>query len=399
MTAPSSGLKLPIFLDHHSTTPVDPRVVEAMLPCFTENFGNPASRNHRFGWEADAAVGEAREICARAINAEPREITFTSGATESINLVLKGLVARWPSSAHFIATAVEHNAVLDTLRHLESRGAAITLLAVDADGRIDPAALAAAIRPDTLAVSVIFANNEIGTINRIAELGAICRDRDVVFHTDAAQALGKIPIDVEAMKIDALTGSAHKFYGPKGIGFSYVRKSMTPRIEPLVHGGGHERGLRSGTLNVPAIVGMGAALRIALEKIESEAERLKRMRDRLRDELMRRIPLTRLNGHPTERLPGNLNMSFACVEGEALLISLHDIALSTGSACTSASIKPSHVLKAIGLSDEMVHSSVRFGLGRWTTDAEIDHVIRRVTEEVARLRELSPRYEKLRLSA
>ncbi len=367
-----------------------------MLPYFSRIYGNPASRNHSFGWEAKAAVEEAREICARAVNVHEKEVVFTSGATEAVNLVLKGIAARHGAPAHLIATAVEHRAVLDTLCALEARGFSVTILPVDPDGRLDPDKLQEAIRPETLLVSVIMANNEIGTINDIAVFGSICRERGIFFHTDAAQAVGKIPIDAEALKIDSLSASAHKFYGPKGAGFCTIRKEFADKIEPLMHGGGHERGLRSGTLNVPAIAGMGAALRIALSELESESARLVRMREHLRSELMRRIPHARLNGHPDRRLPGNLNMSFAHAEGEALLISLHDIALSTGSACTSASLKPSHVLKAIGLPDEMVHASIRFGLGRATSDEEIDYVIRRVTEEVARLRDLSPHYEKFR---
>lgn len=372
-------MKLPIFLDHQSTTPVDPRVLEAMLPYFSDVFGNPASRNHSFGWAAKGAVDEAREACAHAINASPEEIIFTSGATESINLAIKGI-----GNGRVVTTATEHRAVLDTANNP-------AVIDVDEFGRVSPEDLEDALGPDTLLASVIFANNEIGTINPIGDLGAVCRAKKVLFHTDASQAVGKIPVDVKAMKIDLLSASAHKFYGPKGAGFLYVRNGV--KISPLIDGGGHERGLRSGTLNVPAIVGMATALMLAHDEMKAESVRLTTLRERLRQNIFGSLDHVLQNGHPTERLPGNLNLSFLHAEGEALLMSLSEIALSTGSACTSASIKPSHVLKAIGLNDDRIHSSLRFGLGRGTTADEIDYTARRVIEEVRKFRAVSPFYE------
>jgi cysteine desulfurase len=405
-------------MDHHATTPVDPRVFAVMAPYFTERFGNAASRSHRFGWEASAAVEEARVRCANAIHAEPSEIVFTSGATESINTILKGLVAahrakpplgaRLPAGAgrHIITTAVEHSSVLDCLARLETDNAAagagaveITRLSVDSVGRVDPERIAAAIRPDTILVSVICANNEIGTLNPIAAIGRICRARGVAFHTDATQAVGRVPIDVRASEIDLLSASAHKFYGPKGVGFTYIRHELEPRPLALLDGGGHERGMRSGTLNVPGIVGMGEAVRIAVEEMAAESARVGALRDRLEKELLSWIELASVNGDRANRLPGNLNIAIPYVEGEALLMGLREVALSTGSACTTASMKPSHVLRNIGLTDDLVHASIRFGLGRFTTDEEVDYVVKRVIEEVARLRELSPQFEIYRRDA
>lgn len=376
-------MKLPIFLDHNSTTPVDPRVLEEMLPWFSDSFGNPASRNHSFGWEAKGAVDEARENCARLIGATSAEIIFTSGATESINLALKGI-----PRGHIIVSATEHKAVLDTAGR---SGHDLTVLPVDSFGRTDPSTVQAALRPDTRLVSIIFANNEIGTINPIAKIGELCREANVLFHTDAAQAVGKLPINVEEMQIDLLSASAHKFYGPKGVGFLFRRHGI--ELQPLIDGGGHEFGLRSGTLNVPAIVGMSVALKIACGEMDGEARRLTQLRDRLKAMLFGELDRVIENGHPTDRLPGNLNLSFEFAEGEALLMGLTDVALSTGSACTSSSVKPSHVLKAIGLSDDRIHSSLRFGLGRPTTAEEIDYAAERVIEEVRKLRTLSPFYE------
>lgn len=363
-----------------------------MLPYFTEKFGNAASRNHRFGWEAKAAVDCAREECASAIGADPREIIFTSGATESINLLIKG-VATSRGNGEIISNTAEHPAVLDTLASLEKRGLRVRLLPVDSFGMVSPRQVADAISDATILVSAMFANNEIGTINPIAEIGTVCHERGVLFHCDATQAVGKLPMRLGELPVDLLSFSAHKFYGPKGIGVAYVRRRK-PRIQVAaqIHGGGHERELRSGTLNVPAIVGIGRAISIAVQSMNDESARIAALRNLLQTGLESNISGARLNGHPVDRLPGNLNMSFPCAEGEALMMSVNEIAVSSGSACTSAKIKPSHVLRAIGLNDELVHSSIRFGIGRFNTEEEIDYAVRRFSEEVARLRLLSPKW-------
>ena len=389
----------PIYLDHHATTPCDPRVLEAMLPWFSERFGNASSATHRYGWEADAAVEAARESLAQALGAaDPHEIVFTSGTTESDNLALQGVVrAAREREPHLITTAVEHPAVLDTCTALEREGARVTRLPVDREGRVDPVALAQAITPRTLLVSVIAANSEIGTLQPLAEIGRSCRERGVLFHTDAAQALGKLPLDVEALGIDLLSACAHKLYGPKGVGLLYVRRRR-PRIRlaPLLHGGGHERGLRSGSLPVPLIVGFARAVEICLEELAGEAERLTRLRERLWNGLRAELPDLRRNGHASQRLPGNLNVCIPGLEADALIVALKDLALSTGSACASASGEASHVLAALGLSDAEARASLRFGLGRGTTEAQIDIATRRVVEEARALRERGPRPAGLR---
>jgi len=378
----------PIYLDCHSTTPLDPAVLEAMLPHFTESFGNPASNSHSYGWEAEAAVKLAREQLARAINARPEEIVFTSGATEANNLAIKGAAeANLAQGRHMISVVTEHNAVLDPLRYLKTLGFEITLLPVEADGLLDLAKLEAALREDTVLVSVMAANNEIGVIQPLAEIGALCRSRQVLFHTDAAQAIAKIPLDVEQMNISLMSLTAHKVYGPKGIGALYVRR-RAPRVQlaPQLHGGGHERGLRSGTLYTPQIIGFAQAVALGCEQMETEADRLMMLRDRLYQSL---LPLggVQLNGHPIQRLAGNLSLSFADVDGQALLLALQPVvAVSSGSACTSAKIEPSHVLTALGRSDALAYASIRFGLGRFTTEAEIERVAKHVEATVTALR-------------
>lgn len=367
-----------------------------MIPFLSETFGNAASRNHRFGWDAEGAVTEAREKCARVLGARPKEIIFTSGATESINLALKGAArANMAKGRHIISTTVEHRAVLDTLAYLGTGAFDIELLPVDSTGAVSTQQIKNAIREDTVLLSVIFANNEVGTINPVAEIGSLCRDAGVIFHTDATQAIGKEAVNVEEMKIDLLSFSGHKFYGPKGVGGCYIRRQPKVEVEPLFHGGGHERGYRSGTLNVAGIAGMGKAIELAEELRVEEHGRITLLRNRLKKGLLERDELACVNGPEDDsfRLAGNLNISFPYVEGEALMMSVPDIAVSSGSACTSAKIEPSHVLKALGLEDEMVHSSIRFGLGRDTTEDEIDYVIERFTTEVVRLREISPKYE------
>ncbi len=388
-------MKLPIYMDNHATTPVDPRVVEVMIPFLTQHFGNAASRNHAFGWAAEEAVEQGREQIAALIGATPKEIVFTSGATESDNAALKGVAEFYGHKGkHIITSPLEHKAIIDTARHLERNGLSVTWLPVGDDGLIDPMSVADAIRDDTVLVSVMHANNEIGVINDIGAIGAICKERGILFHTDAAQSAGKVEIDVQAMGVDLLSLSAHKMYGPKGIGALYVRrKKPRVRVAPLIHGGGHERGMRSGTLPVHQIVGFGEAARIAKEELESEATRLGALRDRLKDEICARVPEVLLNGSMEHRLPGNLNISFTFVEGESLLMALRDVAVSSGSACTSASLEPSYVLRAIGLDDENAHSSIRFGLGRFNTDEEVDYVVDLVARAVAKLRELSPLWE------
>jgi cysteine desulfurase len=390
-----SGVKLPIYMDGHATTPVDPRVLEAMLPYFTTKFGNAASRNHSFGWEAEKAVDRAREQIARLIGAGAKEITFTSGATESNNLALKGIAAKSRGRGNHIITQVtEHKAVLDTCKHLESDGYRITYLPVKADGRIELEDLRRAIDEQTILVSIMFANNEIGVLQPIAEIGQLCRERNVLFHTDAVQAVGKVPVDVNAMNIDCLSLTGHKIYGPKGCGALYARR-RNPRaqIAPQIDGGGHERGMRSGTLNVPGIVGLGEACEIAQREMAAEAERLGRLRDKLLQKLTAKLDHLHVNGSMEHRLPASLNVSFLYVEGESLLMGINDIAVSSGSACTSASLEPSYVLKALGLGDELAHSSIRFGLGRFNTEAEVDYVAAKVIDVVEKLRELSPLYE------
>jgi cysteine desulfurase len=377
-----------LYLDHHATTPVDARVLEAMLPYFGEDFGNAASATHVYGWRAEGAVEDARERIAACLGAEPREIVFTSGATESNNLAILGAAeASGEQRRHLITVASEHPAVLDPCRHLADRGFEVTVLPVDAEGLLDPGELDRVLRRDTLLVSVMAANNEIGVLQPIEEVGRLCRERGALFHTDAAQAVGRIPLDVDAIPLDLLSLSGHKIYGPKGVGALFVR-SRPPRARLVArqHGGGHERGLRSGTLPVPLIVGMALALEICLEEQASEAQRLSALRERLWKALARSLPGTRLNGHQARRLPGNLNVSFEGVDGERLLLALPDIAVSSGSACASVGTNPSHVLSAIGLSPRLARASLRFGLGRSTTEEQVDRAAARVVEEVQRQR-------------
>lgn len=382
-----SQAKRPIYLDHHATTPVDPRVLEKMLPFFSEKFGNAASVNHIFGWEAAEAVEVAREQIAALLHADPRSLVFTSGATEANNLALKGVVRAAPPNCHVIATAAEHRSVLDPLKRMQRSGTEVTFLPVDGDALVRPEQVAEAIRPNTVLVSVICANNEVGSINPIRELAAICREREVLFHTDAVQAVGKISLDLSELRVDLLSASAHKLYGPKGVGVLFVRRDRARiAIEPLLHGGGHERNLRSGTLPVPLIVGFGEACRIAAAEMVDEASRLAELRDQLLAGLQRAIDGVILNGHPTQRLPGNLNVSIERVDGEALMTGLTGIAVSSGSACTSADPEPSHVLRAMGRDDALTRASLRFGLGRSTTPAEIDAAIQIVCDVVAKLR-------------
>ena len=388
-------LKFPIFMDNHSTTPVDPRVLEAMLPYFTERFGNAASRNHSFGWEAEKGIDQAREQIAHLIHCDPKEIIFTSGATESNNLALKGVAEMYHEKGNHIITAVtEHKAILDTAKRLEKMGFEVTYLNVGTDGLIDPEAVKAAITSKTILISMMMANNEIGVIQPVAEIGKIAKEKGVIFHCDATQGVGKIPVDVQAMGIDLMSFSAHKIYGPKGVGALYVRKkNPRVRIAPMMDGGGHERGMRSGTLNVPGIVGFGKACEICENEMAEEGTRLTRLRDKLKDHLLKELDEVYLNGHSTQRLPQNLNLSFAYVEGESLLMGLKEIALSSGSACTTATLEPSYVLRALGVGSDLAHSSLRFGLGRFNTEEEVDYVGRRVIETVRRLREMSPLYE------
>jgi cysteine desulfurase len=392
------SVKLPIYMDNNATTRCDPRVVEAMLPYFTEKYGNAASRNHAFGWEAEAAVEEARAQIASIIGASPKEIIFTSGATESNNLALKGVASMYRKKGNHIITAVtEHKAVIDPCKRLERDGFQVTFLPVDRYGQVHPEQVAEAITPQTILVSIMAANNEIGTLNPIRDIGRICKEKGVLFHTDAVQAVGKIPLDVQEMGIDLLSLTAHKLYGPKGIGALYVRKKdPRVRLDPIIDGGGHERGMRSGTLAVPLIVGFGKACEIAQQVMPEESARLLQLRERLREGIMSQLEETYVNGHPTERLPGNINLSFAYVEGEALMMGIKDVAVSSGSACTSASLEPSYVLRALGVGDELAHSSIRFGLGRFNTQEEVDFVIEQVVKAVTHLREMSPLYEMAR---
>ncbi|HXO87857.1 MAG TPA: IscS subfamily cysteine desulfurase [Candidatus Acidoferrales bacterium] len=393
------GPKLPIYMDNQATTALDPRVLEAMLPYFTEKFGNAASRNHEFGWKAEEAVENARAQIARLIRATPREIVFTSGATESDNLAIKGVAESYRAKGHQIITqATEHKAVLDSCKRLEKYGYEVTVLPVAHDGLIDLDELRRAITPRTILISIMYANNEIGVIQPIAEIGKIAKEQKVLFHVDAVQAVGKIPVDVHRDSIDLLSISAHKLYGPKGIGALYVRRK-DPKVEisPTIDGGGHERGMRSGTLNVPGIVGLGKACELCQKEMPEEGPRLARLRDKLKDAIMASLDGTGVNGSMTHRLPNNLNLSFSGVEGDALLMGINDVAVSSGSACTSAMIEPSYVLRALGVSDELSHSSIRFGLGRFNTEEEIAYVADRVIETVKRLRELSPLFESARL--
>ncbi len=386
-------LKLPIYLDYSATTPVDPRVADKMIPYLTEHFGNPASRSHAYGWEAEAAVEEAREQVAALVGADSKEIIWTSGATESNNLAIKGAAHFYQSKGkHLITVKTEHKAVLDTVRELERQGFEATYLDVQENGLIDLEAFKAALRPDTIVVSVMFVNNEVGVIQPIAQIGEICREKGIIFHVDAAQATGKVAIDLQALKVDLMSFSAHKTYGPKGIGALYVRRKPRVRIEAQMHGGGHERGLRSGTLATHQIVGMGEAFRIAREEMAIENERIRALRDKLMRGLQD-IEATYVNGDVEHRVPHNLNISFAYVEGESLIMAIKDVAVSSGSACTSASLEPSYVLRALGRDDELAHSSIRFTLGRFTTDAEIDFTIELLHRKIGKLRELSPLWE------
>jgi len=387
-------MKLPIYMDYHATTPLDPRVLGAMTPYFTQKFGNAASKSHSFGWEAEAAVTKARGQIAAILGTSSQEIIFTSGATESNNLALQGVwEAHGKKGAHLITCVTEHKAILDVCKELEKKGAQVTYLSVDSQGRIDREAFKSVLTDRTILVSLMAANNEIGTIHPLEEIGSITRERGILFHTDAAQALGKIPLDMERMKIDLLSASGHKICGPKGVGVLYVR-SQNPRLKPLIWGGGHERGLRSGTLNVPGVVGMGEACRIAAEEGEAESDRLRTLRDRLYTELKKGLEDVLLNGPSlNDRLAQNLNLSFPFVKAEALMMAMKEVAVSSGSACTSASPHPSHVIKALGRSDDEVHSSIRFGLGRFTSEDEVDYVAKRVVELVKKIRGASPAYQ------
>ena len=388
-------LKLPIYMDNNSTTRTDPRVVEAMIPFFTEKYGNSASRNHSYGWDAEEAVDSAREQVASIINASSKEIIFTSGATEANNLAIKGVASMYRKKGnHLISTITEHKAVIDPLKRIERDGCKVTFLNVDKNGMISLEELENSITDETVLVSLMAGNNEIGTLHPLKEIGKICKAKGVLFHTDATQAVGKVPVDVDEMGIDLLSLSGHKMYGPKGIGALYVRrKDPRVRLDAMMDGGGHERGMRSGTLPVPMIVGLGMAAEIARKEMSTESQRLLHLRNRLHTGITSKLEDVYLNGHPELRLPGNLNLSFAFVEGEGLMMGIKDIAVSSGSACTSASLEPSYVLKALGLGDELAHSSIRFGLGRFTTEEEIDFVIQDVVRAVNHLRDMSPLYE------
>jgi cysteine desulfurase len=389
------GVHLPIYMDNHATTPMDPRVLEAMLPYFGAKFGNAASRNHAFGWEAEKAVEKAREQVAKLIGATAKEIIFTSGATESNNLAIKGIAEMYRERGNHIITQVtEHKAVLDTCKKLEKQGFRVTYLPVQADGLIDMEDLKRAIDDQTILVSIMYANNEIGVVQPIAEIGKLCHEKGVLFHTDGVQAVGKIPVDVIKDNIDVLSLSGHKIYGPKGVGALYVRR-RNPRVQitEQINGGGHERGMRSGTLNVPGIVGLGAACELCMNEMETEAKRETELREYLKAKLEKALDYIHVNGNMAHHLPGNLNMSFVYVEGESLLMGINDIAVSSGSACTSATLEPSYVLKALGLGDDVAHSSIRFGLGRFNTKAEVDYVADKIINVVRKLRELSPLYE------
>ena len=384
---------MPIYMDYSATTPTDPRVAQKMIPYITEHFGNPASRSHPYGWEAEEAVEEARAQVAALVKADPREIVFTSGATESNNLALKGIAEFYQDRGkHIITVKTEHKAILDTARELERKGFEVTYLDVLENGLIDLDVLKAAIRPDTILVSVMMVNNEIGVIQDVEAIGELCRDKGVFFHVDAAQATGKVAIDLQKLKVDLMSFSAHKTYGPKGVGALYVRRKPRVRLEAQMHGGGHERGMRSGTLATHQIVGMGEAFRIAKEEMDEESARIKALRDRLWAGLST-MEEVHINGDMTQRVPHNLNVSFNFVEGESLMMAIKDVAVSSGSACTSASLEPSYVLRALGRSDELAHSSIRFSVGRFTTEAEIDAVVKLLQEKIGKLRELSPLWE------
>jgi cysteine desulfurase len=390
-----SEVKLPIYMDNHATTPMDPRVLEEMLPYFVERFGNAASRNHEFGWVAEQAVEQSRERIAKLIGATSKEIIFTSGATESNNLAIKGVAEMYKEKGNHIITQVtEHKAVLDTCKRLEKYGYRVTYLPVQKNGQIDLEDLKRAMDDKTILVSIMTANNEIGVLQPIEAIGKLCHERGVLFHTDAVQAIGKVPFNVIEKNVDLASITAHKLYGPKGVGALYVRRK-NPRVQLVaqIDGGGHERGMRSGTLNVPSIVGLGAACNIAFNDMAEESKRLAGMRDNLKDQIFAELDEVYINGSTEDRLPGNMNISFAYVEGESLLMGINDIAVSSGSACTSATLEPSYVLKALGAGDDLAHSSIRFGIGRFNTQAEVDYVARRVIDTVKRLRELSPLYE------
>jgi cysteine desulfurase len=389
------AVKLPIYFDNHATTQVDPRVVQAMLPYFTEKFGNAASRNHPFGWAGEEAVENARAPVASLIGATPKEIIFTSGATESDNLMIKGVAEMYREKGnHIITQAIEHKAVLDTCKRLEKEGFEVTYLPVGKDGRVSPEDVRKAITPKTILITIMYANNEIGIINPIQEIGKIAKEHGIFFASDGVQAVGKIPVDVQKDNIDLLAISAHKIYGPKGVGALYVRR-RNPRVQlsAIIDGGGHERGMRSGTLNVPGIVGLGAACEIAQKEMAEESVRLSKLRDRLKSGLESKLDEVFINGSMEHRLPNNLNMSFAYVEGESLLMGINDIAVSSGSACTSATLEPSYVLKALGVGEDLAHTSIRFGLGRFNTEEEVDYVTDKMVQVVTKLRELSPLYE------
>lgn len=391
------ALKLPIFMDSQSTTPVDPRVLEAMIPYFTEKFGHPASRNHPFGWEAEGGVDRAREQIAKLIGArDPKEMVFTSGGTEAINLALKGVAEMYREKGnHIVTTTIEQRATLDVCKRLERQGFEVTYVPVGRDGLVDVEAVRAALTDKTILLSIMFANNEIGTIQPVAELGKLAKEKGVIFHTDATQAVGKIPVDVEAMGIDLLSATAHMLYGPKGVGALYVRrKNPRVRLAPMVDGGGHERGMRSGTVPVPLVVGFGKAAEICREVMGEESKRLAALRDRLQEQILAKVDEAYVNGHPTRRLPHNLNISFAYVEGESVLMGLNrEAALASGSACTSATLEPSYVISALGVDSELAHSSIRFGLHRFSTEEEVDFVAQKTIEVIQRLREMSPLYE------
>lgn len=387
-------VKRPIYLDYQATTPCDPRVLEVMLPYFTEEFGNPHSRNHAYGWTAEEAVEAARAKVANILHADPREVIFTSGATESNNIAIKGVAHFYKSEKnHIITCATEHKCVLDSCRHLDQEGFKITYLPVKSNGIIDLEELKKSITDKTILVSIMAVNNEIGVIQPLAEIGRICREKDVFFHTDAAQAVGKIPLDVNAMNIDLLSVSGHKIYGPKGVGALYVRRKPRVRLQPLINGGGQERGMRSGTLAPPLCVGLGEACRIAQEEMTSEARRLEALRDRFLKAIEAELDEVVLNGDAENRIPGNLNLSFAYVEGEGLMMGVKDLAVSSGSACTSASLEPSYVLRALGVDEDMAHTSLRIGIGRFTTEEEVDTAAIKIVNEVKRLREMSPLWE------
>jgi len=386
--------KLPIYMDYHATTPVDPRVLEAMLPYFGEQFGNAASRSHVFGWQAEEAVEKARDEVAKLIGAVGKEIVWTSGATESDNLAIKGVAEFYKDrGCHIITAQTEHKAVLDSCKRLEKQGWVVTYLPVERDGRVNPQTVASAMTDKTVLVSLMLANNEIGTVNPVEEIGRVVKAHGAFFHIDAVQGVGKIPFDVNRCNADLVSLSAHKMYGPKGVGALYVRRKPRVRLTPIIDGGGHERGMRSGTLNVPGIVGFAKAAELCRLEMPEESARLLVLRERLREGIEARVPNTTVNGSLEHRLPGNLNISFAFVEGEAMMMALKDVAVSSGSACTSASLEPSYVLRAIGVAEEMAHTSIRFGLGRFTTEEEVDFVVDLVAAKVKKLREMSPLWE------